>query len=124
MTDMLLLVISVLSFTFWFLEVNRKKDFKMGLNNATVIIVMQEFDKTGEVYYVNQIHNPDSTLASPNYFADTIFTSETYSDRKKAVERALELEEFETTSRGILIYDALSSYTYGEILNKMDSKVA
>lgn len=116
-------ILAIIMITLKTLEVDKRRIF-MGLNNATLVIVMQEFDKSSEIYYINQVYNPDTILKHSNYFIDNIMTSETFTNRKKAMERAREIEEYNPSTSGILVYDALSKYTYGEILIKMDGQAA
>ena len=95
---------------------------KMGINNATVIVVLKEHDSGNENYFVKQIHNPDNVLSTSKYFHEFIYYSDVFVNRHRAVEHAKELEYTEYTSRGILIYDALSSHTLAEAMMKIDKK--
>lgn len=111
----------------YFLLTDRIQEIKrgtpiMGLNNATLVVVLKEHETGNDIYYVSQICNPDNALSYETSFLDVIFVSETFYCRKKAIERAKELEEVEQTSRGILIYDGFCSYTLGSIIDLLSKR--
>lgn len=88
----------------------------MGCNNATVVVVLRDLDNSGEVYYVNQTHNPDSVIGNKKDFTALILSSDVYEGRKNAMSRAKEYETYNETEHGILVYDSLDRYTLDEAL--------
>lgn len=89
-------------------------------NNAIVIVVMQDIDKTREIYYVGELFNPESALANDKYFASFIFHSDCFESRDKAVSVAKQMDSSRRTQHGVLVYDALSALTFGEVMLKFN----
>lgn len=94
----------------------------MSKNDAAVIVVLKDIDKSKDIYYVGHLFNPQSSLAKTEYFTDFIFKSECYEAREKAVDRAKFLDKEQKTEYGVLVYDGMQDLTFGEAISKFNSK--
>ena len=96
--------------------------FGMSRNDAVVIVALQDIDRSQQIYYVGRIFNPESVLSNAKDFTDFIFNSEVYENRERALSRAKELDNMERSEYGVSIYDALSSYTFGDAVTKFNKR--
>lgn len=89
----------------------------MGMNHATLIIVLKNDDKTTS-YYMLQVFNPDACLASHKYFYDILMAAEVFNTKNAAITAARAEEVKNYTGRGILIYDSCADKTYEQIVKR------
>jgi hypothetical protein len=118
--DMVLIICALVAYFYKIFVIDKESESLVMDDNGTLIVVLQEFDKGNELYYVHQTCDPYSAISYEDEFMSNISFSEVYSDRNRAVNRAKELEQYSPTCHGILVFDALSPYTLGEIMSKFE----
>lgn len=103
---------------------NTSETIIMSRNNAILVVQMKDIDGEGEVYYLAEVENPESTVANVRDFSDFIFNSNVFLTRNKAWEEAKRIQHENPTKRGVLIYDKFSDLTFGQTTTKLRSQYA